>query len=75
MSLLESDRLSCSDLVGDFDAAGLKVFFTAFEKTTSGFGFSLRSFRIACSLVMRFFVWIWTINVSLLNIGQFLENA
>ena len=30
---------------------------------------------MACSLGMRSFVWIWTISVSLLNIGQFLEKA
>ena len=68
MSSLESDRLSCSDLVGSFDLVGKDVFFTAFEKYTSGFFFSLRSFRTACSLGMRYFV-------SLLNSGQFLENA
>ena len=53
----------------------LEMFFTAFEKIYSGFRFSLRSFRLACSLRMRSIVWIWTISVSLLIIGQFLEIA
>ena len=30
---------------------------------------------MACSLIMRSFVWIWNISVSLLNGGQLLENA
>ena len=75
MSSLESDSLSCSDLVGNFDVVGLEVFFTAFEKIISRFGFSLRSFRMSFSLVMRSFVWIWTISSSPLNIGQFFKNA
>ena len=75
MSSLESDRLSCSNLIGDFALVGLGVFFTAFEKITSGFGFSLRSFRSACNLGMRSFVWIWMISVSLSDIGQLFENA
>ena len=29
---------------------------------------------MACRLGLRSFVWIWTISVSLLNIGQFLES-
>ena len=32
------------------------MFFTAFKKIYSGFGFSLRTFRMACSLGMRSFV-------------------
>ena len=74
MSSLESDLLFCSDLVGDFNVVVLEVFFTAFENINSGFGFSLKSFRMACSLGMCSFVGIWTISV-LLNVGQFLENA
>ena len=69
MSSLEEDRLSCSDLVGDFDVAVLEVFFTAVEKNNSGFGFSLRSFCMAFSLGKRSFACIWVISVSLLNIG------
>ena len=65
----------CSELVGDFDLVGFKVFFTAFEKINSGFGFSLKSFHIACSLDIRYFVWIWIFSVSLLNSGQFNEKA
>ena len=38
----------------------LEVFFTAFEKNKSEFGFSLISFRMACSPGMRSLVWIWT---------------
>ena len=53
----------------------LKVFFTVFEKINLGFGFSLRCFRMACTLGMRSLVWIWTISVSLLNLPHFLENA
>ena len=64
--------MTCSYLVGDYDVAGFKVFFTAFEKINSGFRFSLRSFRMVCRLGMRSFVLIWTI---FFNIGQFLENA
>ena len=75
VSSLESDRLSFSDLVGDFNVVGLEVLSTAFKKINSGFGFSLKSFRMACSLGTRSFVWFWTISVSLLNFGQFLENA
>ena len=75
MSSLELDRLSCSDLVFDFDLLGLDAFFTAFEKINSGFGFSLRSFRMACSLGKRYFNWIWMISVFLLNIRQFCENV
>ena len=74
MSSPESDWLSCSDLVGCFDA-GLELFFIAFEKINSWFGFTLRSFRMACSMGMRCFVWIWTISVSILDIGQFLGSA
>ena len=50
------------------------MFFTAFE-INSGFESSLRSFRMSCNLGMRYFVSIWTISVSLLNIGQLLANA
>ena len=59
----------------DLDVVGLEVFLTAFEKINSGFGFSLRSFCKAFSLDMSSFVWIWAIFVSILIIGQFLENA
>ena len=31
------------------------MFFTAFEKVNPGCGFILRSFRMACSVGMRFF--------------------
>ena len=55
------------DLVGDIDVDGIGVFFTAFEKINSGFGFSLRSFCMECSLGVSFFVWILMISVSLLN--------
>ena len=44
-----------------------------FENINSRFGFGARSFRIACSLGIRYFAWIWTISVSLLNICHFLE--
>ena len=70
-----SDWLSSFALVGVFDVVRLKVFFTAFVKINSGCGFILRSFRMDCCLGMRSFVWIWTIFVSHMNIGQFLENA
>ena len=53
----------------------LEALFTAYEKINSGFGFGLRSFRMACSLIMHSFVWIWKIYVTLLNIDQLLENA
>ena len=53
----------------------MEMFFTAFEKNNSRCGYILRSFRMACSLGMRSFVWTWPFSVSLLNIGQFLENA
>ena len=56
-----------SELVGDFDPVGLKVFFTAIEKINSVFGFSLRSFRKACSLSMHSVVWICRISGFLLN--------
>ena len=59
----------------DFDVVELQIFFTAFVKINSGFGFSLRSFRMARALGMRSLVWILTASASLLNIGQFLENA
>ena len=51
------------------------MFFTAFEKINSGFGLSLRRFRMACSLDLRSLFWVWTDSVFLLNVGQFLENA
>ena len=35
----------------------------------------MKSIRLICSLGIRYFIWICTISVSLLNIGQFLENA
>ena len=54
---------------------GSEVLYTAFEKNNSEFGFSLTSFRMARSLGMRYFVWIWMISVSPWNIGQFLEKA
>ena len=57
LSSLDSDRLSCSCLYGDFDVVRLEEFFTAFEKINSRLGFSLRSFRMACSLGSRCFVW------------------
>ena len=69
------DWLSCSDLVGDLDLVGLEAFLTAFKKIKLGCWFILRSFRVACSLGMRSFVWIWRISVSLLNARQLLENA
>ena len=75
MSSKVSDQRSCSDLVGDFVLVGLEIFFTAYEKINSGFGFSLRSFCMACSLGMRSFAWIWMISVSPLNIGHFLEKT
>ena len=49
------------------------MFFTAFERINTEFGFSLS--RMACSPGMRSFVWIWTISVSILNVEQFLENV
>ena len=52
-----------------------EVFFTALEKINPRCGLILRSFRMACSLGMRSFVWVWTISVSVLNIEQFSENA
>ena len=55
MFSLESDWLSCSDLVGNFDVAGVEVFFTALEKIKTVFGISLRSFRMTCSLGIRYF--------------------
>ena len=73
MSSLESDLLSCLDLIRDFDVVGLKVLVSAFMKINSGFGFNLRSFRMPCSLGMRYFVGIWLISV--LNIGQFHEKT
>ena len=54
--------VSCSDLFGDFDVVGLEVFSTAFEKKNSGFGVSLRIFRIAL-------VWVC---VLLFGSGRFL---
>ena len=75
VSSLESSWLSCSDLIGDFDVVGLEVFFIAFEKTNSWFRFSLRSFRLACSLGLGSFFSFWMISVFLLQIGQLLENA
>ena len=74
-SLLVHDYLSCSELVGDLDLVGFNVFFTAFEKINLGFGFSLRSFLITCSLGMRSFVWFWMISVSIPSFGQFPERA
>ena len=75
MSALDSNLLSCSDIVGDFDVVWLEVFFIAFEKNISGFEFTQRSVCIASSLGLRYFVWICLISVSLLNIGPFHENS
>ena len=69
-SLLASERISCSELIVNLDLVRSEVFFIAFEKIYSRFGFRLRSFRLVCCLDMRSFVWIWTISVSLLNIGK-----
>ena len=59
----------------DLNLDWLEVFFTAFEKIISEFRFSLRSFRIACGLGMRSFIWIWVISISLLNFDQFRAKA
>ena len=74
-SLLESDSLSCSEIVGDLDPVGLEVFLKTFYKIKSGFGFSLRSFCLARGLGTRSLNWIYMTSVSLLNFGQFPENA
>ena len=70
-----SDQPSCSELVGDLDPVGLEVFLTAFEKISSGDGFSLRSFRMVCGLIILYFVWICIISISLMNLQQFLEKV
>ena len=75
VTVASSDWLPCSDQVGDFAAVGIEMFFTAFEKINLCFGFSLKSFRTACSLGMRSFVWISTISIYILNIRQLLENV
>ena len=67
--------MSCSELVMDFEIVGLEVFFIAFEKINSGLRFSVRSFHMACSLGVRYFVWNWMISVSLLNFWLLLEKA
>ena len=42
-------------LLRNLDVVGLEVFFTAFDMINLGDEFSLGSFRMACSLGMRFF--------------------
>ena len=55
-SVLTSDQLSCSEVFGDLDLVRLEVFFTAFEKINSGFGFGVRNFPMACGLDIRYFI-------------------
>ena len=78
MSSLKSDWLSCSDLGGDFNVAGLEVFLSAFENIYSRFWFNLKKFvwpvAWVCAILFgcgRLLLLFWILGSSMRMLGVF----